>query len=69
LKTARNTPSVFYSRDRIFDCRVYFANYEAKGDCDVIISSYHTYVFRHDARQALRNVCYCDITFLTVAPC
>jgi len=39
--------SVFYSQDRIFDCgsRVYFADYEAQGDSDVIISSYHTYVF------------------------
>ena len=41
-----------------------------QGNSDVI-SSYHIILCklfspftRHDARQALRNVCYCDITFL-----
>jgi len=32
-----------------------------------VISSYHNYAscfFRHDVRQALRSVCYCNITFL-----
>ena len=33
-----------------------------QGDSDVVSS--HQLFFRHDVGQALRNVCYCDITFL-----